>query len=216
MAKAEVTITEPKFQIAEFLIEGDAPLVMNAFPSKAKAAMRAAQEGGGKRAKGKKEPKDFDLCYRESSHQIDEKTYGIPASAFRSACISACRVAGFPMTRAKLSIFIIADGYDKGEGTPLVAITKGKPKMVVHHVRNETGVCDLRPRAMWDPGWQAKVRIRYDTEQFQLKDVAALLMRVGLQVGILEGRADSKKSCGMGWGSFVIVNQKEKKNEKTA
>jgi hypothetical protein len=32
---------------------------------------------------------------------------------------------------------------------------------------------------------------------------------VGRQVGIGEGRPDSRNSCGMGWGLFEIVNRKE-------
>jgi len=32
-----------------------------------------------------------------------------------------------------------------------------------------------------------------------------LLARVGMQVGIGEGRPDSKNSAGMGWGLFEVV-----------
>jgi len=35
-----------------------------------------------------------------------------------------------------------------------------------------------------------------------------LLHRAGLQVGIMEGRPDSKDSCGCGWGTFKIANGK--------
>jgi hypothetical protein len=41
---------------------------------------------------------------------------------------------------------------------------------------------------------------------FSLDDISNLLMRVGLQVGLGEGRPDSKKSAGMGWGTFEISN----------
>ena len=36
------------------------------------------------------------------------------------------------------------------------------------------------------------------------QDVTNLLMRVGQQVGIGEGRPDSKNSAGMGWGTFNV------------
>jgi hypothetical protein len=112
------------------------------------------------------------------------------------------------MTRAKLSLFVVADGFDKLDGTPLVKITKGKPHYVEHAVRNESGVADIRPRPMWDEGWEAEVRLTWDADQFSTIDVANLLMRVGLQVGIGEGRPDSKNSAGMGWGTFVLGNGK--------
>ena len=55
------------------------------------------------------------------------------------------------------------------------------------------------------PGWEAKVTIRWDSEQFSGADIANLLRRVGEQVGLLEGRPDSRQSAGMGWGLFEIV-----------
>jgi hypothetical protein len=53
--------------------------------------------------------------------------------------------------------------------------------------------------------WQAKVRVRFDADLFTPADVANLMLRAGLQVGIGEGRADSPNSCGMGWGHFECV-----------
>jgi hypothetical protein len=36
-------------------------------------------------------------------------------------------------------------------------------------------------------------------------DVTNLMQRVGQQVGIGEGRNDSKMSAGMGWGCFTLA-----------
>ena len=55
--------------------------------------------------------------------------------------------------------------------------------------------------------WKCKLRIRFDADQFTKEDIANLLARVGLQVGIGEGRPDSKKSAGMGWGLFELTNE---------
>ena len=60
---------------------------------------------------------------------------------------------------------------------------------------------------MFREGWEADVRIRYDGDQFTASDVVNLLARAGLQVGIGEGRPDSKKSTGMGWGLFEIAKE---------
>jgi hypothetical protein len=121
--------------------------------------------------------------------------------------ISACRVAGFTMTHAKLSVFVGADGFDDNDQTPLVKITKGEPRYVEHSVRLTNGVADIRARAMFDPGWQAKVNVTYDADQFSRTDVSNLFMRVGKQVGIGEGRPDSPKSAGMGWGTFDVTGR---------
>ena len=128
----------------------------------------------------------------------------MPAPAFRNAMISACRTVGYQMTRAKLSIFIEDDGIDHDDGTPLIKFTKGKPHYVEHCVTLATGANDIKPRPMWDPGWEAVLRVRFDADQFTVKDVANLLARAGLQVGIGAGRPDSRSSNGMGWGMFSI------------
>jgi hypothetical protein len=47
--------------------------------------------------------------------------------------------------------------------------------------------------------------VSFDADQFALGDIGNLLVRVGMQVGIGEGRPDSKKSAGMGWGLFEVV-----------
>lgn len=205
--KQIITISPPNFQTVSFIIEGIEPLVQNKFSKKAQEQMIEAQKAGSTARKGKKrEAKDFEGAYKESQHISTEGWGGIPASAFRAGMVSACRTVGFKMTLAKLSVFVFADGQD-ADGTPLIKITKGTPSMVVHPVRNQTGVADMRVRAMWKPGWRAIVRIQYDGDQFTATDITNLFMRMGLQVGVGEGRPDSKESVGMNWGRFVIVNE---------
>lgn len=207
MAKAAkaITIEAPNLQTAEFGIKGTAPYVQNKFSQKALEEMKATQEAGSTAKKGKKKKaKDFKACYEGAKHISMDGWCGIPAPAFRNAMISACRMAGFQMTRAKLSVFVEADGFDKTDGTPLVKITKGKPQYTEMPVTIAMGTRDIRARPMWREGWEAKIRVKFDADQFTAKDVANLLMRAGQQVGVGEGRPDSKSSCGMGWGLFDL------------
>lgn len=198
-----VTIKPPKFERAVIKIVGTAPYVQHKFSQKALETMRATQEAGSQSRKGKKrEPKDFDAVYKAAMHVSRDGWPGIPASSFRNALISACRVVGFKMTIAKLSLFVEADGFDKDDATPLVRI-HGEPRMHVAAARNDNGSTDLRARPMWEE-WHANVRLRWDAEQFSAEDVVNLFSRVGLQVGIGEGRPDSKNSAGMGWGTFEV------------
>lgn len=202
-----VAVSAPNFQTAAFCIVGTAPYVQNKFSAKAREQMKTKQEGGStSQSKKKREPKDFQACYEGAIHRTSEGWIGIPATAFRNAMISACRLVGFTMTRAKLAVFVEADGFDKDDGTPLVKMMKGEPIYHEMAVRNETGVADVRARPMWLPGWQADVRVRFDRDQFTLQDVTNLLMRVGMQVGIGEGRPDSRAGYGMNWGLFSLKN----------
>ncbi len=201
-----VRVSRPKMRTAEIKIVGVSAYVQHAFSEKQRKQMEATQAQG-QQAKGKRvrEPKDFNAVYEAAKHVSTEGWLGIPAPAFRNACISACKLCGIVMTRAKLSVFIVADGVDKEDGTPLVRI-HGEPHIHRASVRNESGVADIRWRPMWDGGkWRATVRVRWDEDQFSATDVMNLMWRAGEQVGIGEGRADSPNSNGLGWGHFEVV-----------
>jgi len=206
MAKATtvISIKPANLQTFEAKIIGTAPYVQHKFSEKAKRQMLEAQQSTKAKSRKAKEPRDIEEDYLGAIHLDHDGRYGIPAPAFRSACISACRVAGFQMTKAKLSIFIEADSFDRDDGTGLVHID-GEPKMHQAAVRLESGVASISVRPMWNPGWTAVVRVRYDADQFSQEDVANLIERAGQQVGVGEGRPDSKKSHGMGWGTFALV-----------
>jgi hypothetical protein len=201
-----VTIKAPSISTAAFKIVGTSPYIQLRFSQKAIETMMAKHAAGSQANKKKaKEPRDFDADFLAAQHISTDGWAGIPASAFRNAMISACRLVGFKMTLAKLSLFTEADGFDKVDLVPLIKIN-GEPEKHVMHARNATGVCDIRVRAKFWP-WSADVRVSYDADQFTATDVANLLQRVGQQVGIGEGRNDSKMSAGMGWGGFTLATE---------
>ena len=205
--KQAVSVQPLDLRIAIFEMVGTSPLVVNKFSQKALDQMKAKQEAGEKAKKGqKREPKDFQAAFKAAQRISEEGWHGIHAGGIRNALISACRVAGFTMTRAKLSLFVEADGYDRDDGMPLVRIIAGEPEYTEMATRNETGVVDIRARPMWRK-WGMTLRIRYDADQFALVDVANLVHRAGQQVGICEGRPDSKKSAGLGWGMFTFKHR---------
>jgi len=107
------------------------------------------------------------------------------------------------MTVAKLSVFIVQDGIDADDGTPLVRILGDEPELNEMMVRNATGVADIRIRPMWRE-WGAVLSLRFDAQQFNEQDVVNLVYRAGAQVGVGEGRPDSKSSAGLGFGTFTI------------
>jgi hypothetical protein len=198
-------------------IVGTEIYVQNRFSQKMREKMKATQIAGSTSKKGsKKEPKDFEQLYEGAYYRSEDGHYGIPAPAFRSALIDACRGAGFTMTHAKCSLFIEADGRDAADQTSLVYFTKGKPVYKEDTVRNDSGVADIRPRAMWMPGWEAVVRIRFDADQFTQDDVLSLLYRAGQTIGVGEGRPFSKDSNGMGWGLFALVSDERAKRRSAS
>ena len=198
-------ISAPKMLVKEFRIRGTTPYVGHKFSVINIQKIKKAQEAGSQGKKGnKREKRDFEEDFRQATHRDVKAGWpGMAASAFRCAMVSACRLVGFKMTIAKLSVFVEADGYDDGK-IPLIRIDQ-EPKMHIQEARLETGVISLTCRPMWKPGWTAKVRMRYDADQFSEADVIALMQRVGMQVGLGEGRPDSKRSTGVGWGLFEVI-----------
>lgn len=210
-----LTISAPNFRVAEFPIRGTSILCVHKMSQKVREQIKRQQELGDQATKNvKREPKDFKANYEGAKRKAKPNPdtndkggwLGIAAPAFRNAMISACKVCGFAMTRAKLSVFVLADGIDDDDAMPLVKITKGEPRYLESPVRNADKSVDLRARPIWDPGWEAVVRVRYDADQFSELDVANLMMRVGCQVGLCEGRPDSKKSAGLDWGLFELID----------
>lgn len=205
IGKGEVVqIKELRQATAVFNIEGaGVPYMQLRFSQKGMDAYMLKQsEGSQGKSKKTRTAKNFDELYKEAFYTPRKGGYGIPASAFRNALISACRTVGFKMTLAKLSIFIEADDFDKTDSTPLVTL-HGEPIRSSMIVRNATGVIDVRTRPQWHE-WTANVRIRFDLDQFSLNDVANLLARAGAQVGLGEGRPDSSNSAGLGFGLFHV------------
>jgi hypothetical protein len=202
MKEETCIITPPKFGVTDFYIEGAAPLVVERFSKKAELMAKMA-EGKSAGSKKVRDARDYDKEAEEARYRSAENWEGMNAAAFRAAMISACRLVGFKMTLAKLSTFIEADGYDKNDGVPLVRIY-GESQVYTAHTRNATGVVDVRSRPMYR-NWAARLRVRYDMDQFKMADVLNLVSRCGMQVGIGAGRPDSKASAGCGFGLFNVV-----------
>lgn len=202
-----MNISPPKFEEAVFELIGTEVLVIHRFSNKVKNELEAKAVAG-KTAGSRKnrEPKDIEQIYNSARYISDQGWDGFHAGSIRNAMISACRLVGFKMTLAKLSIFVVADGHDKDEPQiPLIRII-GKPTMQKDMARVETGQPYVTVRPAYH-NWKAKVRIRWDADQFTLGDITNLLARVGMQNGIGEGRPDSKNSAGMGWGLFSLAGK---------
>ena len=202
-----IVIPAPNFKTIEIPIVGNAPYVQNAMPARLLADLHRKHAGGqaAKNQSRKKEPKNFEEMFEQAKHQSPEGWYGIPSSAFRSAMVSACRLTGYPMTKAKLSVFIVADGYDKADvGMGLTRITSECEPEHFESITRIQQTINVVARPLFKAGWEALVRVRWDTDQFDTASICNLMMRVGEQVGVGEGRPDSKSSTGMGWGTFKL------------
>lgn len=203
-----VVITAPRFRTLTVKLTGTSPYMQARFSMKAKGAMMDKMAAG-TQATGKKvrAPRNFEDDMLNAQHISTEGWNGIPAAAFRNACIDVCRMVSFKMTHAKMSIFVEAGGIDRVDGSPMVRLDAKPPERTELPVRNATGVMDIRIRPIWRE-WKTTIKIRFDEDQFSVTDVVNLISRAGMQVGIGEGRPYSRESNGMGYGLFSVEEVK--------
>lgn len=199
-------IKAPNIVRTTIRIKGTAPFVQNKFSHKARMKMMEAMAtpAAAKKGKAARDPRNYDDDFIHAQHMAVAGWNGIPCPAFRAAMIDACRTVGMVMTKAKMSVFILPDGFDKDDGTPLVKLIAGEPERMESLVRNDNGGADIRIRPMWRE-WECDVTLEYDEDMITGESVINLLDRAGRQVGVGEGRPFSKNSVGQGWGTFTVV-----------
>ncbi len=203
-AKKQVAfeIKAPNFQVVEVGIRGSAPLMVHKFSMKARNQIEAKQTSQDK-VKKPRAPKDYKAEFNAARYISKNGWDGFYAGSLRNAMIRAASYGGgLTMTQAKGLIFIVAEGYDKEDGTPLVRII-GKPVHDTRPARNDGGGIDMRNRPRYDT-WSAKVKISYDADLLSAQDVLNLLARAGESVGIGDGRPSSPNSNGCGFGTFQV------------
>lgn len=208
--KENLVIAPLKQAVILIPIVGETPLKVLRFSKKNQDKIIESQTAGDQaKTRKKRDPKDFHQNYLEAMYQCSEMIDGesvtwpgLNASGVRNGCIECCRVAGYQMTKAKMSIFCVADGSDDTDATQLVRID-GTPEMVIDHVRNASGVIDLRARAMFRK-WKMALKIRFDEGQFAPQDCVNLVIRLGQQNGLGEGRPNGTNGSGTGNGLFTV------------
>jgi len=199
--KVEIKIKAPNIQHIRLRCDGTAPLMISRFWKKAEMMAEQA-EGGARRRKRKSDARDYDSEANQARHISTDGWDGIHAGSFRNGMISACRTVGFKMTLAKLAVSVVADGFDREDGTPLVRIY-GQHVTDVRATRNADGSTALRARPRYD-SWHLYLDVQYDADMFTATDICNLMWRVGAQVGVGEGRPDSRDSPGIGFGTFSV------------
>ncbi len=199
-------VRAPNIVQTRIRIRGTAPYVQAKFSHKARIKMMTdmATPKAAKKGKSERPPRDYDDDFLQAQHIDQDGCNGIPAPAFRAAMIDACRTVGLVMTKAKMSVFVLPDGFDRDDGTPMVRIISEPPERMESLVRNDNGSADIRIRPMWR-NWEAVLGLEFDADMITASSVVNLLDRAGRQVGVGEGRPFSKNSTGQGWGTFTVV-----------
>jgi hypothetical protein len=200
--KKTIKIPPPRFHKITCTIKGTAPFVSNKMPASVVIEMKEAIQKSGTEAKKKRPARDLEKLYRESMHSTAEGWAGIPTNALKQAMIRACKITGFEMTDGKMALVVQPQAVSL-EGIPLLRL-RGEPQKLVMPVQTK-GLPNISARAQWKEWQITDLTIEFDRDIFQMQDVANLLERAGKQVGLGAGRPFSQTSCGMGWGTFEVL-----------
>jgi hypothetical protein len=201
----EIVITPPNYATMTFCIRGTAPYVQLPMNKKQEDIYGPTGQAAAKNKKKKEEP-DRDKEYNESCYVSEKGWNGIPCKAIKDAMIAACRVSDYQMVKARMAFDVLGEGRDPRYLYSLARIYGTRERFDSYPRipgRGGATVPQLRVRSMWKE-WYANVTVTWDDDQFHVTDIANLLARAGIQVGVGEGRPLSRNSSGMGWGTFTV------------
>ena len=200
-----IALPARRVEVAIIPIRGTTPYISHAWSDKARGMILDKQTQKPRAKKAAKDPwEDFcDSLYwltpkpeNPTREDIDKAEFGIPAISFKKAAFGACRlVEGVPMTLARIAFHI------KG---PFVKI-EGKPEQFEAFVRLQTGVADIRYRALFED-WSATLEVEYNANVMGLDIVTYLISEAGAGPGVGDWRPEK----GGEYGRFEVVRTEVK------
>jgi len=182
--------------VAMVQIVGDTALLLNPFTAQVIEQLLAAQAGKKVQKKAKSVPDEM----AKRIQMLPGGKIGFSALAFKKAMMSATlSFKGMKTAHIKQGCFIDPDGHDEN-GCPLIALVSSKPEPLKAHVRNATGVADIRVRPMIRK-WSCTLRMTITPSILSLEAALSILRVAGRSVGIGDWRPER---CG-DYGRFSIA-----------
>jgi hypothetical protein len=196
MAGESVTIQQAKIDTIMVEIEGVSELIMHKWSDKAKRQILDKQM---KRPVKKDEAKDPQADYEATIYRCMDGTPGMPAGAFKTAIIDACRMyKDLAMVRTQAALFVLGE---PGQGGEQLVRINGEPRIREDMVRIGRDGTDIRYRAGF-PQWSATLKIRYNADMLTAEQLYNLIDTAGLG-GVGDWRPSKAKSGT--YGMFQVV-----------
>lgn len=210
MAKTSVIeIPEISLEKHKLFLIGTAPLIVHAFPEKARKMMLDKQM---KKAKGGRDARDPFAEVEASKYVLPDGRHGFPAVAFKACAVTACtsladvtkvsarqafRVAGLPMN---------ADGVLDGSyvRTALVPLVAHEPTIREDVVRL-SGV-GRTPEMRYRPEysvWGVELDVVLNPQVVSIGQLGSMFQAAGHGVGIGDYRPERDGDC----GTFDLVGE---------
>lgn len=189
-ADSMLEVAIPKIELAEINIKviGDSSLIVHKWSEKAKKEMLDKQMKKATKGKAAKDPW-MDYCEsmywlsgmpeHPTDEDIEEATFGFPATAFKAAAIDAGYQQGVlaKKTTAR-GAFHIVDEF---------VVIEGKPQIREDMVKIAMGTADIRYRGEFKE-WSAVLRVRYNPNAISASQIINLVNLGGFSNGVGEWR----------------------------
>jgi hypothetical protein len=213
MANKALQITLPPFKLEKLLIHivGTSPLIVHAFPEKARKEMLDKQM---KVAKGGRDARNPVAEFEAAQYVLPDGRHGFPAVGFKAAAVTACtslsdvtkvaarqafRVKGEPMHAAG----VLQDSFIRTALVPLVT----KPPIMREDVARLSGVGrtpEMRYRPEY-PVWGVELEVELNPQVISAAQLATMFRAAGHGVGIGDYRPERDGDC----GTFDVVPPSE-------
>ena len=211
MAPKTVTITLPDIKLEQHVIYliGNAPLIVHAFPEKARKSMLDKQM---KDAKGGRDARDPMAEYEASRYILPSGKDGFPAVGFKNAAVTACTsLSDVTKVAARQAFRVVgqvmnAPGVLDGslQRTALVPLVAGTPTIREDVVRlsGPSRASEMRYRPEFYP-WGVELQVILNPQVISIGQLGSMFQAAGHGVGIGDYRPERNGDC----GTFDLVGK---------
>lgn len=212
MAKSNVIeIPEVRLERHTLYLVGNAPLIVHAFPEKARKAMIDKQM---KTAKGGRDARDPEAEFEASRYRLPDGRDGFPAVAFKGAAVTACTALADVTKVAARQAFRVdgvqmnSRGVIEGSSvrTALVPLIAHEPLMREDVVRlsGPSRSAEMRYRPEYSI-WGVELGIVLNPQVVSIGQLATMFQAAGHGVGVGDYRPERDGDC----GTFDVVGSKD-------
>jgi hypothetical protein len=204
MAKADTSISLPPIKLTEttFFIIGTAPLIVHAFPQKARQMMLEKQM---KVARGGRDARDPYAEFEAARYTLPNGRDGVPSVALKDAAVTACTsLADITKVAARQAFRVRGHSMNSAgclDGafvrTSLVELIAHPPVMREDVVRL-SGIGrtpEMRYRPEYWP-WGVQFEIVFNEQVVSMSQIGTMLQAAGHGVGIGDYRPERDGDCG--------------------
>jgi len=215
MAKASIpkSIQLPEIRLERYSIYlvGNAPLIVHAFPEKARKQMLDKQM---KTAKGGRDARDPYAEVEASRYRLPDGRDGFPAVGFKSAAVTACTSISDVTKVAARQAFRVEGAAMNSAGviegcfvrTALVPLVAHEPMIREDVVRlsGPSRTAEMRYRPEYSI-WGVELSVILNPQVISLGQLGSMFSAAGHGVGIGDYRPERNGDC----GTFDVVSEKE-------